>query len=145
MNKATDTLKTTVENITTTGNKAFTETVQKSMSAMNDVSAHSKDNLEAVTASVAAATKGAETLGAQAMAYSKKTMENNIAAAKALSGAKSLQEAMELQTSFAKSSMESFVAEMTKMSETAAASFKATFSPLNARVSATVEKIQAVR
>jgi phasin family protein len=145
MNKATDTLKTTLENITTTGNKAFTETVQKSMSAMNDVSAHSKDNLEAVTASVAAATKGAETLGAQAMAYSKKTMENNIAAAKALSGAKSLQEAMELQTSFAKSSMESFVAEMTKMSETAAASFKATFSPLNARVSATVEKIQAVR
>jgi phasin family protein len=145
MNKATDTLKTTVENITTTGNKAFTETVQKSMSAMNDVSAHSKDNLEAVTASVAAATKGAETLGAQAMAYSKKTMEDNIAAAKALSGAKSLQEAMELQTSFAKSSMESFVAEMTKMSETAAASFKATFSPLNARVSATVEKIQAVR
>jgi phasin family protein len=79
------------------------------------------------------------------MAYSKKTMEDNIAAAKALSGAKSLQEAMELQTSFAKSSMESFVAEMTKMSETAAASFKATFSPLNARVSATVEKIQAVR
>jgi phasin family protein len=145
MNKATDTLKTTVENITTTGNKAFTETVQKSMSAMNDVSAHSKDNLEAVTASVAAATKGAETLGAQAMAYSKKTMEDNIAAAKALSGAKSLQEAMEMQTSFAKSSMESFVAEMTKMSETAAASFKATFSPLNARVSATVEKIQAVR
>jgi phasin family protein len=145
MNKATDTLKTTLENITTTGNKAFTETVQKSMSAMNDVSAHSKDNLEAVTASVAAATKGAETLGAQAMAYSKKTMEDNIAAAKALSGAKSLQEAMELQTSFAKSSMESFVAEMTKMSETAAASFKATFSPLNARVSATVEKIQAVR
>jgi phasin family protein len=145
MNKATDTLKTTLENITTTGNKAFTETVQKSMSAMNDVSAHSKDNLEAVTASVAAATKGAETLGAQAMAYSKKTMEDNIAAAKALSGAKSLQEAMELQTSFAKSSMESFVAEMTKMSETAAASFTATFSPLNARVSATVEKIQAVR
>jgi hypothetical protein len=34
---------------------------------------------------------------------------------------------------------------MTKMSETAAASFKDTFSPLNARVTATVEKIQAAR
>jgi phasin family protein len=76
---------------------------------------------------------------------SKKSIEDNIAAAKALTSAKSLQEAVELQTSFAKSSMETFVAEMTKMSETAAASFKDTFSPLNARVTATVEKIQAAR
>jgi phasin family protein len=145
MTKAADTLKTTVEQITATGNKAFTDTVQKSMSAMNDVSAHSKENLEAVAASVAAATKGAEVLGAQALAFSKKSIEDNIAAAKALTSAKSLQEAVELQTGFAKSSMEAFVAEMTKMSETAAASFKDTFSPLNARVTATVEKIQAAR
>ncbi len=145
MTKATDTLKTTVEQITATSNKAFTDTVQKSMSAMNDVSGYSKENLEAVAASVAAATKGAETLGAQAIAFSKKTMEDNMAAATALSSAKSMQEAVELQTSFAKSSMETFVAEMTKMSETAAASFKDTFSPLNARMTATVQKIQAAR
>jgi hypothetical protein len=52
MTKAADTLKTTVEQITATSNKAFTDTVQKSMTAMNDVSAHSKENLEAVAASV---------------------------------------------------------------------------------------------
>ena len=145
MTKATDALKTTVEQITATSNKAFTDTVQKSVSAISDVSNHSKENLEAVAASVAAATKGAEAIGAQVLAFSKKTMEDNIAAAKALTSAKSLQEAVELQTSFAKASMEAYVSEVTKLSETAAASFKDTFSPLNARVTAMVEKIQAAR
>ena len=145
MTKTADTLKTTVEQFTTAGNQAIKDGVEKSMTALNDVNAQSKHNLEAMAASVAAATKGAETLGAQALAFSKKTMEDNMAAAKALSSAKSMQEAVELQTSFAKSAMETFVAEMTKMSETAAASFKDTFSPLNARVTAAVEKIQATR
>ena len=39
------------------------------MAALDEINAHSKRNLEAVVASVTAATKGAETLGAQAMAF----------------------------------------------------------------------------
>jgi phasin family protein len=140
-----ETLKKTVEQFTTVGGTAFKGQIEKSLTALNDVNAQSKENLEAVVASVTAATKGAEALGAQAMAFSKKAMEDQVAAAKSLSGAKSVQEAVELQTAFAKTAMETMMAEMTKMSETAAASMKDCMSPLNARVTAMVEKMQAAR
>ncbi|MBP6546793.1 MAG: TIGR01841 family phasin, partial [Phenylobacterium sp.] len=94
---------------------------------------------------VTAATKGAEALGAQATAYSKKAVEANVAAAKSLSGAKSIQEVVELQTSFAKSAMEAYMAELSKMGEIVSASVKDSMKPLNERVTAAVEKLQAVR
>ena len=142
---ATETLKASVEQFTTAGNQAFKDQVEKSLAGLNELNAHSKKNLEAVVASVTAATKGAESLGAQYMAYSKTAVENQVAAAKALSGAKSVQEAMEMQTSWAKSAMELYMAEVGKMGETVAAAVKDSMKPLNERVTATVEKLQSVK
>src|ERR1700689_300614 len=114
-----ETIKSTVDQFTTAGNQAFKDSIEKSLSALGEVNAHSKKNLEAVVASVTAATKGAEALGAQAMAYSKKAMEDHVAAAKSLTSAKSVQEVVELQTAYAKSWMECYIAQMNKASETA--------------------------
>jgi phasin family protein len=116
---AAETLKATVEQFTVAGNQAFKDQVEKNLAGLNELNAHSKKNLEAVVASVTAATKGAESLGALYMAYSKTAVENQVAAAKALSGAKSVQEAVELQTTWAKSAMELYMAEVGKMGETA--------------------------
>jgi phasin family protein len=138
-----ETLKSTVDQFTTAGNQAFKDTIEKSLAALGELNTHSKKNMEAVVASVTAATKGAEALGAQAMAYSKKAMEDQVSAAKTLSGAKSVQEVVELQTAYAKSALEAYIAEMNKASETVAASVKECFQPLNERVTALVEKIQA--
>jgi len=140
-----ETLKTTVEQFTTAGNQAFKDNVEKSLAALNEVNAYSKKNLEAVVASVTAATKGAEALGAQVMAFSKKSMEDQVSAAKALAGAKSVQEAVELQTAWVKSAMEGYLAEASKMGETVASSVKDSVKPLNERVTATVEKLQAAK
>ncbi len=140
-----ETLKSTADKYTAAGSQAFKDAVDKSLGALNDMNAQSKSNLEAVVASVTAATKGAESLGAQIMAFSKKSLEDNIAAAKALSSARSVQEAVELQTAWAKSAMEVYLAEVNKASETVAASVKESLTPINARVTATVEKLQAVR
>lgn len=145
MAKAAETLNNTFEQFTTAGNQAFKDGVEKSLSALNDINAHSKQNLEAVVASVTAATKGAESLGAQAIAYAKKSVEDSVAAAKTLSGAKSLQEVVELQTAFAKSAMEGYLAEMNRASEVVAASVKESLAPVSGRISATVEKFQAAR
>jgi phasin family protein len=142
---AAETVKTTVEQMTTAGNQAFKDAVEKTLGALNEANTYSKSNLEAVVASVTAATKGAETLGAQAMAFSKKSVEDQVAAAKSLAGAKSIQEVVELQTAFAKTALEAYMAEMGKMSETVAASFKDSLKPLNERVTAAVERMQAVR
>jgi phasin family protein len=142
---AAETVKNTVEQFTTAGNVAFKDAVEKSLASLNEVNAHSKKNLEAVIASVTASTKGAEALGAQAMAYSKKAVEDQVAAAKSLSGAKSIQEVVELQTTFAKSALEAYIAEFSKMSEIVSASVKDSVKPLNERVTAAVERLQAAR
>lgn len=136
-------VKTTVENMTAAGNKAFKDSVEKSLATLTEMNVHSRKNFEAMVASVTAATKGAETLGARAMAYSKKSMEDQVAAAKGLASARSVQEAIELQTSFAKSAFEAYIAEVTHMSEAVAASMKETVAPINERVTALVERVQS--
>lgn len=138
-----ETLKSTVEQYTAAGNQAFKDNVEKSLAALNDMNSQSKKNLEAMVASATAATKGAEELGAQTMAYSKQAFDDQVAAAKSLAGAKSVQEAVELQTAWAKSAMESYLAQFGKVSETVAASFKETAKPINERVAAVVERSQA--
>jgi len=142
---AAETVKSTVEQFTFAGNQAFKDAVEKSLAGLNEANAHSKKNLEAVIASVTAATKGAEALGAQAMSFSKAAVENQVAAAKSLSTAKSVQEVVELQTSFAKSALEAYMAEVGKMSEIVSASMKDSMKPLNERVTAAVERLQAAR
>ena len=145
MATANQTAKSAVEQFTTAGNKAFKDSFEKSMTAFTELNTHSRKNFEAVVASVTAATKGAETLGSNAVAFSKKAVEDQVAAAKTLAGAKSVQEVIELQTNFAKTSFETYVAEMNKMAETVAASLKESASPINERVTAFVERVQASR
>ncbi len=145
MTKNADTIKNTAERITAAGDQAFRDGVEKSIAGLNEVNAASKRNLEAVVESVTAATKGAEALGAQAMAFSKKSFEDQVTAAKSLSGAKSVQEVVELQTAFAKSALETYMAEFGRMSETVSTSVKDAMKPLNERVTETVERLQAAR
>ena len=140
-----ETLKITAEKYTAASSQAFKDAVDKSLTTLNELNAASKQNLEAFVASATAATKGAETLGSQAIAFSKKTLEDNVAAAKSLTSARSVQEAVELQTTWAKSALETYLAELNKASETVAASVKESLTPLNARVTAAVEKFQAAR
>ncbi len=145
METGEDTIKTTVERMAQAGNQAFKDSVEKTLGALNEVNTLSKSNVEAVVESLTAATKGAETVGAQALAFSKKNWDEAVTAAKTLSGAKSVQEVIELQSKYAKSSMEAYVSEVNLLTETLSASFKDTFKPINARVTAAVEKFQSYR
>ena len=137
-------VKTPLEYLTA-GNGAFKDSFEKSLAALNEMNAHSKKNLEAIVASMTAAAKGAETVGARYMAFSRKAMEEHVAAAKALASAKSIQEAVELQTGFAKGAFESVIAEVTELSEIASASVKDAMSPINERVTAMVASVQTPR
>ncbi len=145
MATAAETAKATADRFAETGNQAFKENLEKSLAAFADVNAHSKRNLEALVASVTAATKGAEALGAQAMAYSKKATEDHIAATKALTSAKSLQEAVELQTSYAKSFLDAYLSELNRWSDTVSGSVRESLRPINERASAVAEQFQTAR
>lgn len=127
------------------GNQAFKDNAEKSLAALNEMNAQGKRNLEAVVASVTAATRAAETLGAQAMAYTKASLEKQVEVARALTGVRSVQEAVELQTTYARSALETYVAEMNKATEVMAAAMKDTVKPLNERATAMMEAAQSVR
>lgn len=137
--------KSTVEQFTAATNVAFKDGVEKSLAAMNEMNAHSKQNLEAMVAAATASAKGAEALGAQAMAFSKTLFDHQVSAAKSLASAKSVQDVVELQTAFAKTALETYMAGFGQMTETVSASVKESMKPLNERVTAVVEKFQAVR
>ena len=139
------TAKVQAEKVQAAGAQAFSEGVNKTTAAMGELGAQSKQNLEALTASATAAQKGAEALSAQALSYGKNSWETSVAAAQSMSKARSVQELIELQTSFTKSAMEVYLAEMTKMTETLTSSVKDSLKPINERVTASVEKFQATR
>ena len=89
--------------------------------------------------------KGAETLHNEIYAYSKQSIEDSIAAAKALMASKSAHEAFELQTGFAKSAFEAYVSQLTKLSELMTATSKESLAPIQGRVQAWVDVVQSAR
>jgi phasin family protein len=142
---AAEAAKSTVEQFTAASNAAFKDGMEKTLAAMNDVNDHSKKNLEALVASVTAAAKGAEAIGAQTMALSKKAFDDQISAARSFAAAKSLQEVVELQSTYARSWLETYIAEAGKLTEAVSVSVKDSMKPLNERVTDMVERFQAVR
>lgn len=145
MANTAQTAKATADRIADAGSQAFKESIDKSLAAVSDINVQAKLNVEAVVASVAAATKGAESLGSQAMAFAKKSHEDNTAALRNLSSAKSLQEAVELQTTFAKTAMEAYLAEVTRWSDTVSSSVRESMRPINERATAVVQQYQVAR
>ena len=89
----------------------------------------SKDSMENAMASFGALSKSAQAIAAEVAGYSKKSMEDSAAAWERLMSTKSLEGAMEVQTSYLKSSYEGFVAEATKISELYADFAKEAYKP----------------
>lgn len=141
----TEAFKINADRMTAAGNQAFREGVERSLAGLNEANAHSKKNLEAVVESVTAATRGAEALGAQALSWSKKSWDESVNAAQALTTAKSVQEVVELQTQFARSAMETYMAELNRWTETVSATVKDTMKPVNERMTVAVERFQSAR
>lgn len=77
----------------------------------------SKDNAELAAKSFASFQKGAQAIAIEVADYSKKSFEEGSAAFEKLLGAKSLDKAIEVQTTYFKNAYEAFVAEATKLGE----------------------------
>jgi hypothetical protein len=88
-----------------------------------------KEQFEAVSAAAAAVTKGWHSIAAETTDYSKKSFEKSRLLAEKLIAVKKIDEAVALQTDFAKSAYEDFVAEASKIGELYAALAKEAFKP----------------
>jgi len=82
-----------------------------------DFQKFSKQQIETVTAVTTTVTKGLQEIAAESTDYSKKAFAANSAVVEKLLGAKSVETAIQIQTEFAKSAYEGFVAQSTKMNE----------------------------
>jgi len=96
---------------------------------LEDLQQVSKDNMDIAMKSMGAVSKSAQAIVVEMTDYSKKTFEEGTAAIEKLFGVKSLEKAIELQTEYAKSAYESFVAEATKISELYADLAKESYKP----------------
>jgi phasin family protein len=133
----------TYEQVATASTDAVRENFDRGLAALSEASAFSKQNVEAWLASAAAAQKGFETLSARSVAFQREALEKHMAAAKSLMTAKSVQEFVEKQSDYAKSSFEAYVAELSKVSDLVAGLAKDTLQPINERVNAVGHLMQA--
>lgn len=77
----------------------------------------SKQQLDAVSAATATVAKGLQEIASESSEYSKKAFAQNSAVVERLLGAKSVETAIQIQTEYAKSAYEGFVAQASKINE----------------------------
>ena len=139
--KATATAESALE----TGAAALKTSMEKALKSYDAFVGYGKDTAEAVSKSATTAGKGIETINSEIYSYSKQSIEDAVAASKTLLGSKSVHEAFEFQTDFAKSAFEAYVAEMSKITELATATTKDVYAPFKGRVQAWLDTVSAVR
>lgn len=131
-----------VEEFTAEAKKTMEEGVEKMTKSVGDATAFGQMNVEAMIASGKVFAKASEEMNAEIIAFSKKSYEEGMAAAKELSASKSVTEFFEKQTGFAKSAFENFVSEATKINDIYAAATKDAMEPLNARFTAAADMVK---
>jgi phasin family protein len=88
-----------------------------------------KENVEVALKSFGTLSKGGQAIAVEVADYSKKAFEDSTAALEKLFGVKSVEKAIELQTDYAKTAYEGFVAEATKLGELYADLAKEAYKP----------------
>jgi hypothetical protein len=94
-----------------------------------DLQKVSKDNMDVAMKSLGLVSKGMQAIATEVADYSKKSFEEGSAAAEKLLGAKSFEKAIEIQTDYAKTAYEGFVAGATRIGELCADLTKETYKP----------------
>lgn len=107
----------------------------------DDIAALSQGNLEAVVKANTLLAKGAEAISKELMGYAQSSFEQAALAARALFGAKTLQDLIALNNDFAKTSVDNFLANSAKLSDMTVRVANEAIEPLSARVSVTIGKL----
>lgn len=118
--------------------------VEKSTKAIEELSDLAKGNVEALVESGKIAAKGMETLGQEAVDYSRKSFEKATASFKTFSTIKTPTEFFQLQSQLFSSSFDDFTKEAAKSSEAMMKLAGDVASPLTARVTLVTDKVKSL-
>jgi len=139
--KATATAESAMEN----GAQALKTGLERALKNYDAALGFSKQTAEAYMTSATVAGKGIESVNSEIYSYSKQSIEDTVAATKAVMGSKSVHEAFEFQTDFVKSAFESYVGELTKVGEIVTEATKQSYAPLKGRMQAWLDVVQSAR
>lgn len=131
-----------IETFAADAQKSVAEQMEKASRSMETVASFGQENIDAMLKAQNIAAKAAEELQAEAIAFSKKTLEETVAHAKELATAQTVAEFIEKQAGFAKHAFDGFMRQTTRMNELAVAAMKDTLAPLNARAAAAMDAVK---
>ena len=117
------------------------EQVAKASALLEDLAVLGKGNLDAVVQSNTVIAKGLEEMSRELMSYAQASLESAASATKALFGAKTLQDVIALNNNFAKTSLDTFLANSTKLGDMGLKVANQALEPISARVNVTIEKL----
>jgi hypothetical protein len=123
---------------------AMQDGVEATLKSAADAGDYLKANAQALVESLTLTGQGLGALNAEISAYAKTSFEQGVATAQAVAGAKSLQDVLEIQTNFAQSAMEAYLAGLTQWATFGGALMKDAARPLNERTKANIEYLQGI-
>jgi phasin family protein len=118
--------------------KQQVERTSKAFKGYGDFTALGQDNMDAVVKSGTVVAKGLEVLSKEMMDFAKASFEDNVAATKAMLGAKNLTDLVNLQTRYTQNNLDHALSEGTKLTELSVRVASEAFEPIKARVDTAV-------
>jgi phasin family protein len=115
--------------------------VAKASALLEDFATLGKGNLDAVVEANAVIAKGLEQMTREFVSYAQASLESAASATKALFGAKTLQDVIALNNDYAKVSLDSFIANSTKLGDMGMKVANEALEPISQRVNLTIEKL----
>jgi phasin family protein len=117
----------------------ITQGIKTMMKTTEDFVAFSQANLEAFVKSGQIWSAGVQELTKQIASSAKASFDESVSTFKAMSTAKSVKEAIDLQSTFAKAALEKAMAESNKLTDASIRLTEQTLAPITARVTVAVE------
>jgi hypothetical protein len=139
---ATDTAQARAQTLFADANERTKSAMEKSAKMVEDMSAFSKGNIEALVESSKIAAKGIETMGQEAADYGRKQLESATLALKTLSSVKSPADFMKLHSDYMRNAFDAMVAETSKNTESMLKLAGEIAQPISNRVALAAEKIK---
>lgn len=127
------------------GAEAVKENFEKAARSFGDMATYNRQAMEALVKSANVATKGIEQINTELMTYSRQAMEDHAAALKTVMTSKSLQDALEVQSDYSKAAFDSYLGQMTKVSEIVVGLAREISAPLTEQAKQFADLVHASR
>jgi phasin family protein len=144
--KKTPGMGETFESLTATMNpEVFKEGYDKFAKGVSNFADFQKGAFEAWVSSAGSLAKGVEKITSEQTAFAKSSYEDGVAAAKAAATSKSVQEALDIQGEYLRTTFEKNLSQFNKMADFWVSTTKEAAEPLTSRYSEFVEMVQSYR